>query len=605
MNSQELVQELIRATRQERERIEDSRNRSRYFIFGKISESFSQGRYSAVFANAPDRVVRDAEYNGSNGTEALFKIGDSFVEGMMELTRDKNIFVSVSDLFLRQQNLDRSLLAAYTDTGIDYVMDNRELVEYMIDFLETRGDRNNAILDELLTKEKKATMLPPIAHTHSLDGLNASQQEAIQKALQQKVTFIWGPPGTGKTKTLGALAAALVHAAKRVLLCGLSNAAVDQLLLSTLRRLGGKNISIARLGAHMDHLLAGFNKEAFRSGTFRGRKAGINWNDHAQNASVVAANFTYLSLPRLPWLGRFDYVIADEVSMANIPALGIASFFSTRAMVLGGDPHQLPPIFPEDAEEPNDWFKENIFHHADIGNVTAEDPRMSFLDTQYRMHPHIGTLVSTLFYAHKLKSADNPATVRHKWREHNVIFIHAPGAVEIVRDLTKLGSEERRINNPHALLILAEIADLLKREVAPADIGVIAPYNAQVANIAGLLRKHGIPKELRVSTVHSFQGQERRVIIVDFTDDNCDPTHLTAKRELVNVALSRPRELLIMVGNKDYLQNGKYFNDGERKLFSEMIAHAYVVKPNGKNFSGHPAPATQNPQHNIPTNLRM
>ncbi len=59
---------------------------------------------------------------------------------------------------------------------------------------------------------------------------NIEQQLAIRRATSQEVTFIWGPPGTGKTKTLGSILAALIGARRSVLLVANTNRAVDEIL---------------------------------------------------------------------------------------------------------------------------------------------------------------------------------------------------------------------------------------------------------------------------------------------------------------------------------------------------------------------------------------
>ncbi len=74
-------------------------------------------------------------------------------------------------------------------------------------------------------------LAPAFVPAEYVHGLNAYQKEAIAKILANEVFYLWGPPGTGKTKTLSALCLALIEGNKRILLCSNTNQAVDQVLL--------------------------------------------------------------------------------------------------------------------------------------------------------------------------------------------------------------------------------------------------------------------------------------------------------------------------------------------------------------------------------------
>lgn len=577
--AKEIMSELINATKQERLRIEEPKNRSRYFIFGKVDERRDKKSYSVTFENVPERVIRDARWSGTRDTPSLFKIGDIFIEGTMDLN-SKGLTISISSEEITRFNIDIEALSRITDIGVDYIMDNRELTDHLLEFLEMRKELDNQFLDPLIKNERPVSM-KPIARAIIYKDLNPSQREAIEKALTQKVTFLWGPPGTGKTKTMGALAASLIQNGKRVLLTALSNMALDQLLLSTVERLqnASMNTSIARLGSAMDERCRNFSRNAFNGTGFSGKRAGMRWREHVKFASLVAGNFAMLAFPRAASPGQFDYVIADEVSMANIPSLAVCSFFAKNGLVVGGDPNQLPPIYPEDSEEPNEWFRENIFYIAGVTERT--DPRAAFLDTQYRMQKEISDLVSNMFYGGALKTGTEPLPLLGGFGSR-VIFIHSPGPVEMVGKTYFDTEEQRRYNEVHAESAVRAVLIAIKYGIKPSEIGIIAPYNAQVVKIIQKVRElsfhKGIDMQgLKVSTIHSFQGQERRVIIVDFSDDNIKPTRLTAKWELINVALSRAKEQLIIIGNRDYLLNCNYFSDEETKVFQKMLNSARIV----------------------------
>jgi superfamily I DNA and/or RNA helicase len=581
---QKIMSRLIEAIKQERQRIEEPKNRSRYFIFSKVNERDDRDGYSVTFENAPNRVLRDAVWSARQGTSSLFRVGDIFISGVMEITSEGIcVFFSVDEI--DRLNIDIVALKRITDIGIDYIMDNRELIEQLLTFFESKVHLENQFL-EPLTQYTNAISMKSIGSPIACSDLNSSQRHGIEKALSQKVTFFWGPPGTGKTKTMGALAASLIKNKKRVLLTSLSNMALDQLLLMTLERLehAASSISIARLGSTMDEKCQGFSRDAFKRLIFEAKRAGMRWSEHVKHASLVAGNFAMLTFPRAADPGQFDYVIADEVSMASIPSLTAASFFSTTGIVVGGDPYQLPPIYPEDAEGPNEWFRSNVFEKAGIKQ--SDDPRAAFLDTQYRMQHEIADLVSEMFYKKVggLKTGIDPLVPIGGF-SGRVVFIHSPGAVETVGADYLDAEEHRRFNEVHAESVIKAVWVALRQGVKSSDIGIIAPYNAQVVQILQKLRQ--LSREnaldidgLKVSTVHSFQGQERRVIVVDFTDDNVTPTHLTAKRQLINVALSRAKEQLVIVGNQDYLMNKEYFNEKEIEIFKRLLKHSRLQREN-------------------------
>ncbi len=574
-----MINDIIEAVKVEQERIEEPRNRSRYFIFGKLGEQATEDYLVFVFQNAPERVIRDARYHGARQQESLFKVGDVFISGYMTLS-SPGLAVAFTFDEIAFHNIEPEWLQAATARGIEYVMDNRDLNMYIHDFLDGNRMTDNPFLEEILVARDVMTQAP-LAHAGHFDDLNPSQNQAIEKILSQRVTFVWGPPGTGKTKTLAAMAATLVNAKKRVLLSALSNMALDQLLAATVERLDSsvKKVPIARTGSRMDREMEVFGRRAFQANGFRGKRAGAKWAEHVENSRLVAANFTMLSFPGAVFPGVFDYVIADEVSMANIPNLAAATFYATGGIAFGGDPYQLPPIYPEDSETPNEWFRQSVFEKAGI--IDRHDPRVAFLDTQYRMQTEIGDLVSDLFYGGELLTGTAPLPVLPAY-DARVVFIQSSGRVQYSEAFPDELGDERRFNEPHADAVVDAVKALVDCGVSGSEIGVITPYNAQVVVITQKLKvafakKQRALRDLKVSTVHSFQGQERRVIVVDFTDDNVPPTHLTAKWELINVALSRAKEQLVIVGNRYYLTNDEFFSSDEVSVFGRMLEHAVIV----------------------------
>ncbi|MEJ2721555.1 MAG: AAA domain-containing protein [bacterium] len=574
-----MIHDIIAAVELERRRIEEPRNRSRYFIFGKTGEQETDELMGFRFQSAPDRVLRDAYYKGMRREECLFRVGGVFVPGFMALEAG-GVTVAFSFEELEGRGIDPDWVRDRSGQGVEYVMDSRELVRYLHEFLVDTSDVENPFFDDIFERRAPAPIRPVVRPAEYPD-LNPSQHRAIEKCLSQRVTFVWGPPGTGKTKTLAALAANLIAADKRVLLSTLSNMALDQLLHATVTRLGpsARGTTIARMGSQMDEGMRRFGRRAFPERRFGAKRADYTWGGHVQESNLVAANFTMLTYPGGAYPGEFDYVIADEVSMANIPNLIAATCYAQTGVVLGGDPFQLPPIYPDDADVPNEWFRASVFEKAGVDEL--HDPRVAFLDTQYRMQRDIGDLVSDLFYGNELHTGTAPVPALPVFGSR-VVFIHSAGQVRYTSAGTPGVDENRRFNEAHADTIVDTVLSFLDAGVRAAEIGVITPYNAQVVMVARMLQsalagREQLLKDIKVSTVHSFQGQERRAIVVDFTDDNVPPTRLTAKWNLINVALSRAKEQLVIVGNKDYLLDEDFFTAAEVDIFEKMMGRARLI----------------------------
>lgn len=574
--------EIREATAQERQRLENQSNRPRYFLFGAQTQNESKLSLSVSYKYAPERAIKDAKYESESNNEKIFKIGDIFVKGSMS-PAPQGVKVTIPYCNLSEFQIDISEFKAIMNFGLYYVMDSRGFADNLVYFLRNSDQDKNLILDVL----EKITLPSNInAKTFNFFDLNPSQNAAIAKAIRQKVTFIWGPPGTGKTTTMGALAATLVMNGYRVLLAAPSNNALDQLLFTSYSSLclSEQKYSIARLGTVIDEKCFGFTKEAFKNGKFLAKRAGngFHWGEHIINSSLVAANFAQLASSYYDFIGEFDYVLADEVSMSSTPQLMVAACYSKNSIVFGGDPRQLPPPFPEDAEEPNEWFRANIFQKASI--IDYFDQRVSFLDTQYRMQPEIGELVSQIFYDGQIKPGIDGSKESSKLVS-KIFFINSSGIVNTKLAGFKYIDDQIRHNETHAILSVKAIVIGLENGFLSSEIGVIAPYNAQIAIIKDILYKtvkEGIitstqADDIKVSTIHSFQGQEKRMIIIDFTDSNIQPTPLTAKVNLINVALSRAKDQLFIIGNKDYLLSETYFNASEIKAFKQILMYSTII----------------------------
>ena len=292
------------------------------------------------------------------------------------------------------------------------------------------------------------------------DWLRAAQRVAVGQALARDFSFVWGPPGTGKSYTLGHLAVQLAAQGRRVLVLSPTNAAVDALTFAlddAFDRAGsplavGELVRYARTLTQRDeyarrpHLLAytkllesflrrereldrklrtcmkELRKAAPGSDAFlmAETKVGAVKQELLQigmerrreiaamlaEAKIVCASVTCCLFNGFQNAG-FDAVLVDEASLiplATWPCLLHAS--GGRRFVVAGDPMQLPPIAGRAAETDVDvkrWFGNNIFTYAGISNCRGAAPffkvgSVTLLREQTRMRRGICEIVSRTFY---------------------------------------------------------------------------------------------------------------------------------------------------------------------------------------------------------------
>lgn len=445
--------------------------------------------------------------------------------------------------------------------------------------------------------------------------LNLSQRQALARVLGSSVQFVWGPPGTGKTRLLGHAASALA-AEGRVLVLAMTNVAVDEAAYRVAQRLGATAVAegrVVRVGAEhsptgdpslsleasveraeirspgrlartlgeleVDLIPRGVRRaaapESLRARHARlqamarrhgnadlslrlGRLAGEFQRAAAralERADVVLTTFARLTVREELARHRFDSLIVDEASTAPLPHLLFASALASSRVVAVGDFQQLPAVVASRTPEARRWLSRDIFREAGIVDPAAgrdlpapQDQLCSMLVEQYRMRPPIRALVSELFYGGRLVDAD-------------VIPTGSPPAPALgLIDTASLSPAVVREEGSRANPVHAE-ADLRLLELLAArgwsDVGLVTPYRLQARRLSGLVRSRlgrTAPGGLEVSTIHRFQGREKSVMVLDTVDAPPAGSWFLDERrnpdlpQLLNVALSRARDLLIVVG---------------------------------------------------------
>jgi len=563
------IEDVIKAVNDERKRLEDVRNRQPYFVFNLCENGEEENEYGKchyfIFGNFHERIQIDIEQKGKGEKDSILKFGEEFFKGKVEINGDRlKLSIPLETNGLDRRKIEKMVEIAENE-GIYYISDFRKNVEQLGKFLKGKKYSPNPYLNYFLKKKFDPQIYDKEEIENDLiDGyLVPSQIEAIKRALSQDLLFIWGPPGTGKTEVLCNIMNILFKKRLRVLVLSLSNFTVDELLRKFVRKL--KNFDdtedIVRLGkprmSTPHEILNLFRTEI------------------PDSARIVAGNFNNVIYRRN--LSKFDYVLIDEVSMTPVPMIIAGSYYAQKGLILAGDPVQLPPPYPSDMEKPNEWYSKSVFERMDITLEKIEeiisDKRCVFLDTQYRMSEEISNLVSDLFYKVMLRCGKKKDAIKLRKR---IYFIDTGGKIEVGREVFQ------RRNEAHASAIVNYIEKKLVRELKEdLKVGIITPYNSQVCTIYKFLKEKGLADHpfIKVGTVHSFQGQECEIIFFDITDVDVPPSPLIKNKKLLNVALSRAKELLIVVGDKNYLLNSGYFSRDIREIYRKIIE-------TGENFEG-------------------
>ncbi|MFU1781594.1 AAA domain-containing protein [Haloarcula japonica] len=365
---------------------------------------------------------------------------------------------------------------------------------------------------------------------------NDAQNEAVQLAVgAEDFALVHGPPGTGKTYTLARMVRALVDRGDRVLLSAFTNRAVDN-LLEALEDQGYTDI--VRVGTESG-VREDMQKYRLETSGDPGECAS-----RLQNAQVVAATTATCGGSTLQ-TQDFDVAVVDEAGQLTEPGTLAATTLADR-FVLVGDHQQLPPVVQsEDETLSTSLFERLIDDNPDAGVM---------LDRQYRMAQHIQAFASREFYDGGLRPATGEVAAQRLDDLDGVSLDALPAHLrERVSFVDPDGSQVGNTNPAEADRIAEIVASYRAAGVPADDIGVIAPYRAQVAEISKRL------PDVTVDTVDRFQGSSKEVIIISFVATGTLDSPIFEDYRRINVALTRAKKALVLVGDGDALATDEVY----------------------------------------------
>lgn len=465
--------------------------------------------------------------------------------------------------------------------------------------IEAKGNRL-AMLRDLFHTSAPVSWGAESALPLRLPWLNASQEQAVRDVLRAKdVLIVHGPPGTGKTTTLVEAISEVLRREPQVIVCAQSNTAVDWIC----QQLSDRGIAVLRIGnpsrvtetmlantyehrfeSHPDYPDLWQIRRSIRQLYSQPRKVrGENFHQKIarlreradeiemrirhtlfDQSRVIACTLTGAANQLL--MGQhYHTLFIDEAAQAFEAACWIPLQRVDR-VILAGDHQQLPPT-----------IKSPEAMRAGLGRTLMEQVAqrkpevVRLLRVQYRMNEALMRFSSEWFYHGLLEAAPE---VRHRSLLDDVddplVWIDTP--TEAAEQF--VGSSYGRINKTEASLTLQALHHYVERIgrhrliAERVDFAIISPYRAQVQYLRNLVRHdemlRPLRKQITVNTVDAFQGQERDVVMVSLVRSN-EQGQIGFLSDLrrMNVAITRARFKLIILGSKDTLCQHKFY----KKLF--------------------------------------
>ncbi|XPS75358.1 DNA helicase [Ascochyta lentis] len=429
-------------------------------------------------------------------------------------------------------------------------------------------------------------------------AMNSDQKAAVAKVMSAKdYALVLGMPGTGKTTTIAHIIRTLVAKGKSVLLTSYTHTAVDNILL----KIRDDNIGILRLGA-----TAKIHPEVREFATLTAEpKDSVDELEKSWMEPPVVAT-TCLTINH-PLFSRriFDYCIVDEASQITLPVC-LGPIRMSQRFILVGDHYQLPPLV-QNKEAMEGGLDVSLFKLL----CEAHPQAVVSLEHQYRMCAEVMLLSNTFIYSGRLKcgtstvasrrlalpsSSGLHALHRQALAPHSAAISQCPGPESPICWLSRSLSPDhpvvfintdpisaclesqsgsRIINTLEARLITQLTVSLLSLGVPASEIGIIAFYRSQLALLRTSLSSTHTQTQsseratpaataaVELHTADKFQGRDKEVVLVSCVRSNEAGTvgDLLKDRRRVNVALTRARSKLVILGSEKTLSGNELLRD--------------------------------------------
>ena len=385
-----------------------------------------------------------------------------------------------------------------------------------------------AIMDLLMRRPPKLKGLSSLPVADTDDYLPAVKQ-AVQ-ALDGSVLAIQGPPGSGKTYLASRTILDLIKAGKRIGVTANSHSAIENLLEACIE-------------AGVDpELIVKKQEEGEERPWVTKRSNGpvVTWMRNKEGAFVLGGTSFFFSNKEVRE-HRIDYLFVDEAAQYSLVDCMAVSGIADN-IVLMGDPQQLAQVVT--AVHPGGVENSALGHY--MGDNAILPVSMGyFVEVTRRLHPEVNHAVSGLAYQGKLRS--HPST------DGNVIEGHEQGLIPI-----SVPHKGNSTSSEEEAEVVVELVKSLRGDKDPANVLVVAAYNAQVDLLREKLDSAGFERVM-VGTVDKFQGREGMAVIYSFAASSSMDAprglEFLLDRNRLNVAISRAKATCYLVFSETLLES--------------------------------------------------
>lgn len=483
------------------------------------------------------------------------------------------------ELELRTPQSDARLLASRGD----------DLWAIEHDFIESGSDAQYRGLHSLLRAPRSRRELllglrtPEVAPHYILSRDYGHFNDLVERAMRARDLFLLlGPPGTGKTShgLMNILTEELSHAEAAVLLTAYTNRAVDE-ICSKLEENGTDYVRLGSASACApfcrEHTVDAIVERAETLEQVRKRLATVR--------VVVGTTAAINARIELLSMRRFSLAIIDEASQILEPQLaGLLGAMhrgesAIARFVMIGDHKQLPAVVRQSPQESavDDPVllaagvtdcRQSLFERM-MRRFHDNDALVWRLNVQGRMHPGVAEFAAMRFYGGNL----HPVPLDHQLAPAHDARVRF---VAVIPEDDDTGANDK-VNAAEAAAIADIVAGIYRRHKEAFDpattVGVIVPYRNQIAAVRRRLQAVCAPAAaISIDTVERYQGSQRDHIIygctvrkeaqLEFlTESTITDTDGTVVDRRLNVALTRAREYLIIVGNPRILSLNPVYAD--------------------------------------------